>query len=68
MPAIRAIYAPMVGVFFCGGLKFGRQCGVLWIKKQPNSVGIPSETPLSYDAFVESDRNLIDILAKMTLS
>lgn len=56
------------GVFSHCGLKFGRWLSVVWMEKHMNSVGIPSEPPTPYRAFVESDRNMTDILDKMSLS
>lgn len=57
-----------VGRFTRCGLKFGRWLGVVWMEKHLESVEIPSEKPSGYKAFVESDRNLINILDKMSLS
>ena len=56
------------GVFSHCGLKFGRWLSVVWMEKHMDSVGIPSEPPTPYRAFVESDRNMTDILDKMSLS
>ena len=56
------------GVFSHCGLKFNRWLDVVWLEKQLNSVGIPSEIPRPYGSFGESDRNVTDILDKMTLS
>ena len=64
----RALGYRQVGVFSGCGLKFNRWLGVIWLEKHLNSVGIPSETPLSFGAFGESDRKLTDILDKMSLS
>lgn len=50
------------------GLKFGRWLGVTWMEKQLNAVGFPSENPCPWPAFVESDRNLTDILDNLSLS
>lgn len=57
-----------VGVFTRCGLKFGRWLDVIWMEKHMDSVEIPSEKPSCYKGFVESDRNIIDILDKMSLS
>jgi hypothetical protein len=57
-----------VGKFSGCGLKFGRWLDVIWMEKHLYSVEIPSEKPSCYKAFVESDRNIIDILDKMSLS
>lgn len=56
------------GVFSRCGLKFNRWLSVVWMEKHLDSVGIPSDFPIPYGAFVESDRILTDILDKMTLS
>ena len=58
----------LVGTFSRCGLKFGRWLGVIWMEKHLNSVGIPSEKPTCYKSIVESDRKIIDILDKMSLS
>lgn len=56
------------GVFSHCGLKFGRWLSVVWMEKYTEIVGIPSDFPTPYKAFVETDRNLADILDKMSLS
>ena len=56
------------GVFSHCGLKFGRWLSVVWMEKHTEIVGIPSDFPMPYKAFVETDRNLADILDKMSLS
>ena len=56
------------GVFSQCGLKFNRWLSVIWMEKHLNSVGIPSDFPISFKAFVESNRNSSDILDKMSLS
>ena len=56
------------GVFTRCGLKFGRWLSVIWMEKHLDSVGFPSDFPVYYKAFVESDRNSTDILDKMSLS
>lgn len=56
------------GKFTRCGLKFGRWLGVIWMEKHLDSVEIPSEKPSGYKTFVESDRNEINILDKMSLS
>ena len=56
------------GVFTRCGLKFNRWLSVVWMEKHLNSVGIPSDFPISYRTFVESDRISPDILDKMSLS
>lgn len=56
------------GVFSHCGLKFNRWLSVVWMEKHGNSVGIPSDSPIAFKAFVESDRFSADILAKMSLS
>ena len=56
------------GVFSHCGLKFNRWLSVVWMEKHGNSVGIPSDFPIAFKAFVESDRFSADILAKMSLS
>ena len=50
------------------GLKFGRWAGVVWMEKRTKFDELPSEPPHSWRAFVESDRNIMDILAKLSLS
>ena len=55
------------GVFSRCGLKFNRWLSVVWMEKHLDSVGIPSDFPRPFKAFVESDRNLSDILDKMSL-
>ena len=57
-----------VGLFSRCGLKFDRWLSVVWMEKHLNSVGIPSDFPISFKAFVESNRNSSDILDKMSLS
>ena len=44
------------GVFTRCGLKFGRWLNVVWMEKHTDSVGIPSDFPIAYRVFVESDR------------
>ena len=56
------------GVFSHCGLKFNRWLSVVWMEKHLNIVGIPSDPPIPYKAFVETDRKLSDILDKMSLS
>ena len=56
------------GVFSHCGLKFDRWLSVVWMEKHTKIVGIPSDFPMLYKAFVETDRNLADILDKMSLS
>ena len=56
------------GVFTRCGLKFNRWLSVVWMEKHLNSVGIPSEFPISFKAFVESDSIFSNILDKMSLS
>ena len=56
------------GVFSHCGLKFNRWLSVVWMEKHGNSVGIPSDFPIAFKVFVESDRFSADILAKMSLS
>ena len=56
------------GLFSRCGLKFDRWLSVVWMEKHLNSVGIPSDFPISFNAFVESNRNSSDILDKMSLS
>lgn len=58
----------VVGRFSGCGLKFGRWLGVSWMQKNLNSVGIPSVPPCPWRDFVQSDRNLADILAILTIS
>ena len=57
-----------VGVFSHCGLKFDRWLNVTWMEKHTKIVGIPSDFPTPYSAFVESDRKVVDILDKMSLS
>ena len=57
-----------VGLFSRCGLKFDRWLSVVWMEKHLNSVGIPSDFPAPYKAFGESDRKVMDILDKMSLS
>lgn len=56
------------GVFSHCGLKFNRWLSVVWMEKHLEIVGIPSDPPIPYKAFVETDRKLSDILDKMSLS
>ena len=56
------------GVFARCGLKFGRWLNVVWMEKHTDSVGIPSDFPIAYRTFVESDRFPGDFLDKMSLS
>ena len=56
------------GVFSRCGLKFNRWLSVVWMDKHLNSVGIPSDFPIPYRAFVESDRIPADILDILSLS
>ena len=60
-------YKQMVRFPNCG-FKFGRWLDLVWMEKHLNSVGIPSDFPISDSAFVESDRISTDILDKMSLS
>ena len=57
-----------VGVFSHCGLKFDRWLNVTWMEKHTKIVGIPSDFPTPYSTFVESDRKVVDILEKMSLS
>ena len=56
------------GVFSRCGLKFNRWLSVVWMEKHLDSVGIPSDFPIPYKAFVESDRIPADILDILSLS
>lgn len=62
-----------VGYRFCAdfpgcGIKFGKSLGVTWMEKRSNSVEIPSSFPVPWRNIVESNRNLLDILASLPLS
>lgn len=50
------------------GLKFGRWLGVIWMEKRTKFDEIPIAAPSPWTAFVENDRNLMDILANLSLS
>ena len=50
------------------GFKHGRWHGVIWMEKRLNPVEIPSNAPEKYSSVVKNDRNLQEILAKMSLS
>ena len=62
-----------VGYQFCAefsdcGIKFGRSLGVIWMEKKACFVELPSSPPVSWKEVVETDRNLVDILASLPLS
>ena len=50
------------------GFKHGRWQGITWMEKRLNPVEIPSNAPVKSSCFVKDDRNLQEILAKMSLS
>lgn len=50
------------------GFKHGKWLGITWMEKRLNPVEIPSNTPQKYTCVVKNDRNLQEILAKMSLS
>lgn len=50
------------------GYKLGTWTGVVWMEKELNFVENPSEFPVKWRSVVKNDRNLADILDKMTLS
>ncbi len=50
------------------GYKFGAWTGVVWMEKTLNFVENPRDFPVSWKSIVKNDRNLADILDKMTLS
>ena len=64
----RAMGYRVVGHFPDCGMKFNRWLGVTWMQKELNSVRIPSDPPRPWRTFVESDRNLANILDKMSIS
>ena len=62
-----------VGYRFCAefprcGMKFGRWLGVTWMEKRSNLVDIPSRPPIPWHSIVESDQDLENILADLSLS
>ena len=50
------------------GWKFGRRLGVVWMEKQTKSDEIPTNAPITWLSIVENDRNIMDILANLSLS
>jgi len=50
------------------GFKHGRWQGITWMEKRLSPVEIPSNAPEKYSSVVKNDRNLQEILAKMSLS
>ena len=62
-----------VGYTYCAqfpdcGIKFGRSLGVIWMEKKAQSVELPTSFPVPWRAIVKNDRNLMDVLASLTLS
>lgn len=60
-------YRPGV-VFDRCGFKFGRWLGVHWLEKRPEIGEIPTQMPVPWHTFVESDRKLAQILDILSLS
>ena len=61
-----------VGYAYCAqfpgcGIKFGRSLGVLWMEKRGKAVELPTSAPVPWHAIVETDRNLMDVLASLPL-
>lgn len=61
-----------VGYQYCAnfpgcGIKFGKSLGVIWMEKRSKSVEIPSSPPIPWIEVVETDRNLMDVLASLPL-
>lgn len=61
-----------VGYTYCAqfpgcGIKFGRSLGVIWMEKRSTSVELPSQPPISWTSIVETDGNLTDVLASLSL-
>ena len=50
------------------GYKLGQWTGVVWMKKELNFVDNPGDFPTKWRDIVKNDRNLTDILDKMSLS
>ena len=62
-----------VGYTYCAqfddcGIKFGRSLGVVWMEKKVQSVELPTSMPTPWRSIVKNDRNLMDVLASLTLS
>ena len=50
------------------GLKFGRWLGVIWLDKTLESVGFPSNFPISWLSIMKDDQKISDILDILSLS
>ena len=60
-------FAPCAEFPGCG-FKFGREHGVIWLQKNLNGTDVYENFPVSVKALVDSDRNINEILDKMSLS
>lgn len=49
------------------GIKFGRNLGTVWMEKVLNPVEIPTQSPISWEAIVNCDRNEGKVLDKLSL-
>ena len=50
------------------GYKMGKELGVVYLEKRQNFVDFPIKPPVPVNAIVNNDRNLGELLAKITLS
>ena len=57
-----------VAIFPHCGIKFNRSLAVVWMEKVINSVEIPTNPPVLWQAFVKIDRNWQEVLAILSLS
>ncbi len=48
--------------------KHGRCLGIAWMQKRLNSTDLPSNPPIAFPVFVQNNKNLPEILAKLSLS
>ena len=60
-------YTPLAEFPGCG-FKFGRWLGVTWLDKQLNSVGFPSNFPISWLSIMQNEQKISDILDILSLS
>jgi len=50
------------------GYKFGRQLGVVWMEKVLLEGDFPKDFPVSWQVFIQNDKNFVNILDTLSLS
>lgn len=64
----RAVGYTQTAAFPNCGFKFGRWLGTFWLEKCLDSGEMPTCPPISINCIVKNDRNLIEVLDKLSLS